>query len=437
MDPITATASTTDTHIAQEILDSIDGDAFYVASIEVIDDMAVAYGLKGHVLDEIRLAIHKAIAYGKPIKINTTLIKHMYGDYTRKQIVRFFQECPYIKLVENYCIGAKCKVRGIDFKRLKEDHPEAFSASKRPTKGRRPCPTKTGVRWGGSLDGVPGGARGCSGIFAKSKISMGFLKWRIEKWKEVCKILDWNRKVETEFEGKEKFEEFFAALELDPSVVYAIADTPEELQKLQEQFARLLVAKKDYHCFKLRGRVYDSMTNISKKLRRALRIRHNGKLERIAEVDLHATYMYLLLGQMEQDSEEIRREIAEISKYFPGCSFYEFVYSLLPDDVARRIKNIKKEFQMQVMFPAKRPFSSCPVYHALLKKFPIVFGRIRKQQLDHGYTEFSHFLTESEGTLFIDSVLKKLKETLNALHVEPSMMRSWFHSPWQRKQEKP
>lgn len=152
---------------------------------------------------------------------------------------------------------------------------------------------------------------------------------------------------------------------------------------------------------RVRGRVYHALSSCPKPIRALTRMHYQGQYEPVAFVDMHATYVTLLVGAMEDCPE--RDELIELLQ---TKRFYECVNDMLaPHDRYEDRGLLKQEFQKQCLFWLPTDNRHRMLWQALSDRFPRLTYFIERLRANYGVSGFSDWLTARESRIFIDDVL--------------------------------
>ena len=173
-----------------------------------------------------------------------------------------------------------------------------------------------------------------------------------------------------------------------PKEIQFVGLSPDSLAHAQLWHLNFVKSGVSRHITRSHGRVYHPMLFSSKQIRRAAFLR----VEPVAEVDLHATYICLLARKMKNQADK-----AALIDVLQAGAFY---------DVFEPIKNLKAEVQRQVMFPRDRRLNMRPLMRQLQSKLPGFAAFLNNiQQKLKTPTALASMLMNHEAEIFIDWML--------------------------------
>lgn len=153
-----------------------------------------------------------------------------------------------------------------------------------------------------------------------------------------------------------------------------------------------------------RYRLYHSLSQCPRRIRRHAEIFHNGTWEPLVSVDVHAMY-YCALASMLEDGECKRQLIADLK----SRDFYE---KLAREAGMENGPEFKRQVMMQVLFwkSDEWPDEDRPIWQAVLSLYGDLAHLIKWLRWENGRTGLSDLLMDKEAEIVVHGALLDMSE---------------------------
>ena len=338
--------------------------------------------LPGGLRNEVRLAFRQWLKQGW-FSIHTKRIELTYGAHARKKLTSFLARSGIFALLEHCRIGKNCHRYAFNLDGIVETR----SKSKAPTENLKSSVAR---------------AVACGWAVGVEVVST-FFRARACHWVSIARSLAWALRIDHDgvMQHSRVTRSGLASVILPELTVELIGQMAGEKCDAWCRLYASLVNHASVVVKRVRGRVYHALSSCPKPIRALIRMHYRGLSEPIAIVDMHATYITLLVGAMEDCDER-----DELIQLLQTKRFYECVNDMLAPQHRYEDRGLlKQEFQKQCLFWLPTDHRHRKLWQALSDRFPRLTLFIERLRAKYGVSGFSDWLTARESRIFIDDVL--------------------------------